>query len=146
MLLFWRCTLLVQNIFKEKLLRNVLRKFWYWWYARDTKVREAFSLPSGSTQSRGVRVRGAGSATRVSLCCLPVNKVKLWIFTISLYLLFCLVNPYIVITFVFVFNFSVLNKKRLSTPSVYPVVMYVPYPNREPKCKGSSISGATTRW
>ena len=52
---------------------------------------------------------------------------------ISLYLLFCLVNPYIVIIFGF-FNFSVLNKKSLSAPSVYPAVMYVPYPNREPKC------------
>ena len=47
-----------------------------WWYARKTRVREAFSLPSGSTQSRGVGVRGAVGTTHVSLGCL-VNKVTL---------------------------------------------------------------------
>lgn len=47
-----------------------------WWYARETRMREAFSLPSGSTQSRGVGVRGAVGTTRVSLGCL-VNKVTL---------------------------------------------------------------------
>ena len=39
-------------------------------------MREAFSLPFGSTQSRGVGVRGAVGTTGVSLGCL-VNKVTL---------------------------------------------------------------------
>ena len=89
-------------------------------------MREAFSLPSGSTQSRGVGVRGAVGTTRVSLGCL-VNKV-------TLAMRFC---------FIFVrfdkpqdchhlfSKLSVLNKKSLSGTSVYPVI-YVPYPHWEP--------------
>lgn len=74
--------------------------FQCWWYARETRVREAFSLPFGSTQSRGVGVRGAVGTTGVSLGCL-VNKVTLPMSFHALSL-FVLINPKtVIVCFVF---------------------------------------------
>lgn len=72
-------------------------------------MREAFSLPFGSTQSRGVGVRSAVGTTGVSLGCL-VNKVTLPTSFHALSL-FVLINPKTVIV-CFVFKIVTFEQKE----------------------------------